>query len=683
MRKRLSATEQLFALQASGVDYVLMAAAACIPLLLTGYTVQRIAIGLLFISLAIAGLLFSYMIRRLAPQAKWMRQSGWIQLGVAIVVGANLQLLNKTLPGGGFPWQLIPAAYMAWFLVVGCFFLWSDGALLFMVVPGIALFGILSWLETAGFFEYALVLFMASVAVLLTRLHTRTMIAKAIAAGFSDTSRLYSGPWKAMAGPTLAIVSVLVISGFSWFASPTIGSAVRTLAGSPNLNVSNPLTSTTGLDNRDVDTRIGSGPTTSSDMPVLRVTTGGSPPYLRKIALANYRGLGWTAFRTEQRMPIWPETEGARPESNVSNAKIYDFELPVDKTKFDVETATVKSLSRSHPIAYAPGFIERLEYDGLVRRSGGLPPSLADGLPAGKSYYVRAITPKASPIDLKDVPWGDRAAIRTESLNFDSIPTTVRRWAQNVTKDSPTQYDAVRALILDIAKRCKYNLNAERIPGDKDRVEAFLFETNEGYCDLFASALAVGCRAIGIRARPVVGFLLDDSRKDGNDYIVRDRDAHMWVEVEFAGHGWISFDPTEFAESVDGGEVGALMDSESDIDNWQRIAQTGGVVFGIIAVVLVGIAFYSYFRTKGQRDRRFAAARSVYLKFLKKVRVLNKRPKKPDETIYEYASSCVNGNGEKVIAAAEQIEIALYGHEKELENALKNAKELVSQIGTK
>lgn len=660
-----------------------MGAAACIPLLLTGYTVQRVATGLIFISLAIAGLILSYMVRRLAPQAKWMRQSGWIQLGVAIVVGVNLQWLNKSLPGGGFPWQLIPAAYMGWFLVVGCFFLWSDGALLFMVVPGIALFGILSWLETAGFFEVALVLFMASVAVLLTRLHTRTMIARARAAGFSDTSRLYEGPWKSMAGPTLAILSVLLITGFSWFASPTIGSAVRSLAGSPNINVSNPLASITGIEGNSVSTRIGMGPTTASDLPVLRVITSGSPTYLRRIALSNYRGAGWTAFQTDRRLPEWPETKGAKPESDIENAKIYDFQLPVDRSKYTEERAKIKSLSRSHTIAYAPGFAERVEYDGTIQRTGGLPPILGDGLPAGKSYYVRAITPNASPLQLKDVPWGDRERVRSDSIAFDSITPAVRRWAQNVTKDSANQYDAVRALILDIAKRCKYNLNAERISGDKDRVEAFLFETNEGYCDLFASSLVVGCRAVGISARPVTGYLLNDMRKDGNDYIVRDRDAHMWVEVQFAGYGWVPFDPTEYAEAVEGGEVGALLSEADGTDPWQVIARTGSYVFGGVATVLLSVAIYSFLKSRRSRDMRFVAVRSPYLKFLRQVRSVVNRPKRPDETVGEYANAYCEITGDGMIAkeVASLLETALYGPQEQAAVALKLAKSKVGEIG--
>lgn len=660
-----------------------MGVAACIPLLLTGYTIQRVSTGLIFISLAIVGLILSYMIRRMAPQAKWMRQSGWIQLGVAIIVGVNLQWLNKSLPGGGFPWQLIPAAYMGWFLVVGCFFLWSDGALLFMVVPGIALFGILSWLETAGFFEIALVLFMASVAVLLTRLHTRTMIAKARASGFTETSRLYAGPWKHMAGPALAILSVLIISGFSWFASPTIGSAVRALAGSPNINVINPISAATGIDANSVATRIGMGPTTSSDMPVLRVTTSGSPTYLRRIALASYRGNGWTAFQLDRQIPEWPESPGAKAESDISNAKIYDFQLPLDRKSYSEERAKIKSLSRSHNIAYAPGFAERIEYDGSILRTGGLPPVLGDGLPAGKSYYVRALTPSASPLELKDAPWGDRDKVRSDSLAFDTIPPSVRRWAQNVTKESTNPYDAVRALILDIAKRCKYNLNAARITGDKDRVETFLFETNEGYCDLFASALVLGCRAIGIRARPVTGYLLNDMRKDGEDYIVRDRDAHMWVEVDFAGYGWVPFDPTEFADSVEGGEVGALMSDSDGTDNWQVIAQTGGYIFGGIAIVLVGVAIYSYFKTRRLNDIRFVTVRAPYVKFLKQIRPVVNRPKRPEETVGEYAQaySVTTGDGHIAREVASLLEIALYGPDDKATDALKLAKAKVGEIG--
>jgi len=51
-------------------------------------------------------------------------------------------------------------------------------------------------------------------------------------------------------------------------------------------------------------------------------------------------------------------------------------------------------------------------------------------------------------------------------------------------------------------------------------------------------------RAEGIPARYVTGFLPGEYNDVGGDYIVRESDAHAWVEVYFPGYGWLTFDPT-------------------------------------------------------------------------------------------------------------------------------------------
>ncbi|MCK9905913.1 transglutaminase-like domain-containing protein, partial [Frankia sp. Cpl3] len=76
----------------------------------------------------------------------------------------------------------------------------------------------------------------------------------------------------------------------------------------------------------------------------------------------------------------------------------------------------------------------------------------------------------------------------------------------------------------------------------------FLFESQRGYCDHFSSAMAVMLRSIGIPVRWVKGFAPGTSigtDSNGVDTVeVRNRDAHSWVEVYFAGSGWIPFEAT-------------------------------------------------------------------------------------------------------------------------------------------
>jgi hypothetical protein len=58
--------------------------------------------------------------------------------------------------------------------------------------------------------------------------------------------------------------------------------------------------------------------------------------------------------------------------------------------------------------------------------------------------------------------------------------------------------------------------------------------------------MAVLVRAAGVPARVVLGYTPGRQQPDGTRVVTSD-DAHAWVEVWFAGLGWIPFDPTPIA----------------------------------------------------------------------------------------------------------------------------------------
>jgi hypothetical protein len=88
-----------------------------------------------------------------------------------------------------------------------------------------------------------------------------------------------------------------------------------------------------------------------------------------------------------------------------------------------------------------------------------------------------------------------------------------------------------------------YRLDPFVAPAGRDPVEHFL-ELRTGYCVQYAGALALLCRAVGIPARVATGFQLHDPQEDGS-FVVRNSDAHAWVEVWFGpDHGWRAYDAT-------------------------------------------------------------------------------------------------------------------------------------------
>lgn len=82
-------------------------------------------------------------------------------------------------------------------------------------------------------------------------------------------------------------------------------------------------------------------------------------------------------------------------------------------------------------------------------------------------------------------------------------------------------------------------------PGKISSLEEFLVE-KKGFCTHFASMTAIFFRIAGYPSRLVSGFQGGEYNDFGDYWIVRDNDAHTWVEYYQKGIGWKRYDPTSF-----------------------------------------------------------------------------------------------------------------------------------------
>ncbi len=70
-----------------------------------------------------------------------------------------------------------------------------------------------------------------------------------------------------------------------------------------------------------------------------------------------------------------------------------------------------------------------------------------------------------------------------------------------------------------------------------------------GYCENFATAMAVMARTLDIPSRVVLGFTPGAAVPgETNQVEVKDRNAHAWVELWMPTQGWVRFDPTPRAQ---------------------------------------------------------------------------------------------------------------------------------------
>ena len=114
-----------------------------------------------------------------------------------------------------------------------------------------------------------------------------------------------------------------------------------------------------------------------------------------------------------------------------------------------------------------------------------------------------------------------------------------------------TVYDGALVVQQRLSEEFVYSLD-QPSAGQPDPIDHFLFESREGHCEFFATAMAVMLRSQGIPTRLVNGFHGGEYNPAGEYFIVRQNHAHSWVEVYFPDLGWQIFDPTP---------VGALDDA--------------------------------------------------------------------------------------------------------------------------
>ena len=103
---------------------------------------------------------------------------------------------------------------------------------------------------------------------------------------------------------------------------------------------------------------------------------------------------------------------------------------------------------------------------------------------------------------------------------------------------------AAVAIRTELRTRYAYTLDSAPAPPGVDPIEHFLTTSRAGHCEHFASAMAAMCRSVGIDARVITGYVAVEYNPATGHYIVRESNAHAWVEVEEAPGYWRVHDPT-------------------------------------------------------------------------------------------------------------------------------------------
>jgi transglutaminase-like putative cysteine protease len=290
--------------------------------------------------------------------------------------------------------------------------------------------------------------------------------------------------------------------------------------------------------------------------------------YLRGETKSLYTGEGWEPSDRDVSAAAQNVTFGTKLEP-------FDWgTVPLHKS-VDIEQEISVTDAKSFPVLFGAYPISSLNSTGNVQGemdelpSGALWSSAQGELrwkseiPYPLTYTVTSTLPILDEEALLKVP-----SVQYEGEQWDpylqlpeTLPDRVRVLTEDITRGVSTPYEKVKRIEDYLRTNFEYTNRPDVSKGESiDFVDQFLFEIQSGYCDYFSTSMAVMVRTLGLPARWVKGYTggtLDVQELIGaglpeefadltgiQTYVVRNSDAHSWVEVYFAGWGWLPFEPT-------------------------------------------------------------------------------------------------------------------------------------------
>lgn len=159
-------------------------------------------------------------------------------------------------------------------------------------------------------------------------------------------------------------------------------------------------------------------------------------------------------------------------------------------------------------------------------------------------YSVDSHLRKTSPGELRQAGRDYPAWVEDLYLRLpEDIPHRVTTLAIEITAGKANVYDQTAAIEAYL-RQYPYNLDIEEPPPNRDVVDYFLYDLQQGFCDYYATSMVVMARSVGIPSRFVTGYSTGSYDLEKGKYIVSGKNSHAWVEVYFPGYGWVEFDPT-------------------------------------------------------------------------------------------------------------------------------------------
>jgi transglutaminase-like putative cysteine protease len=305
---------------------------------------------------------------------------------------------------------------------------------------------------------------------------------------------------------------------------------------------------------------------------LLRVAVD-SPSYWRAVVLGKFNGVAWVSEPTV--VDTSPPPNTIVPQDALSPTA-QGLSLKQKKAKFEnVNLATNDLVAPGEVLAIKgvdgdSGLISRTA-DGVFTTAANVPidsswtaeylpvqPTIKDLTDAAPDYPEELQATALSLLDEGVVfpAWGTpgREAAVDDLLSQHFFDPQLVRWrevydrAKALTTDAKSPYEAVAAIESYFQSNYRYDEKADYSQAADGPLPSFFLDGKRGYCQMYAGAMTVMLRMLGIPSRVGEGFTEGTRNVSRGTYVVTDRDAHAWVEVWFPKFGWMPFEPTPSRE---------------------------------------------------------------------------------------------------------------------------------------
>ncbi|MGE5235056.1 MAG: DUF4129 domain-containing transglutaminase family protein [Acidobacteriota bacterium] len=299
--------------------------------------------------------------------------------------------------------------------------------------------------------------------------------------------------------------------------------------------------------------------------------------YLATTTYDHYTGRGWEQTKESNRgvpagQPIFP--------SNTPD-------LPTVADSFSVEQVTVQINTPNLRHLFTPGVPVKVFVPVVVGEPNGIPTfgslDATTGLQANDGYQLNAVISTPTEAQLGAAGTNYPEQIKQLYLDTSDLSRVTQR-----TKDLARQivqaagatdpYHEAKALADYLRTSSAFTYATQDVPQPspgQDLVDFFLFDSKEGFCQYYATAMVMMARSLGLPARMVGGYA-PGSRLAADTYIYREKNSHNWAEVYFPGYGWQVFEATHSIPAVirpAGAPAGSQAPGTTTPDELRRIIE--------------------------------------------------------------------------------------------------------------